>query len=305
MNTRPSLSGSLVTSIIALVLLSVTVLASLPSVLAAAFGGGAGEKDPSDTIAALIDEHEALMATYQERFNGRSVFFRPPAPAPPKREVRVREEPKHEVPKPEPPPPGPPPPPATYQGPAVSIVLGDKVLFKGPGGRSGGNWISVGEEVNGLKVLETNAPRSVRVSYQRGEYEVPVFNWDMPFFRDAEKAREPIESLIVTPMPTAPAPTPRATEPPSRNRAVARSAERREGPVDDEDARRLAEERGGEDAVFDDGNHFTGGEPELPDFGPDYDPNAPPDLSEDQLAEDQLEAEEKLQEATQQGGEQR
>lgn len=201
MNARSSLNlnAPLITSVAALALLGITLATTLPPLLSAAFGGSTEGPEPSDTIAGLVQEHDELLTTYKERFIGRSAFFRPmpppkPLPPPPKPQPK----PDRDEPPPQPVRPTPPPPPATYQGPPVSVVLGDKVLFKGSSTREASMWVKLGEEVNGLKVLAINAPKSVRVAHLRGEYDVPVFNWDMPFFRDASEARMPIEGLIIT-----------------------------------------------------------------------------------------------------------
>jgi len=200
MNTRFSMNGSLVTSLAALALMVITLLVTVPPLLGAVFGRSAQGTDPADRIAMHVEQHKELMDTYKARFNGRSVFFRPPPPPrrdPPPQvvETPVREEPK----PPPPPPPGPPPPPTNYQGPGVAVVLGDRVLFRNTTGRDGGTWIAVGEEKDGIEVVATNAPRSVTVRHQRGEYEVPVFNWEMPFFQDSSMAGQPIPGLISAP----------------------------------------------------------------------------------------------------------
>lgn len=301
MNMRQSLNGPLVTSIAAVSLLAIMLLATVPSLLAAAFGGGVRGQDPSDRIASHVQKHDELMTTYMERFNGRSVFFRPPAPvvaAPPP--PPPKEEPKREEPPPVRPT-GPAPPPDKYQGPPVSIVLGDKVLFKGATARDSGLWISVGEEVNGLKVLETNAPKSVRVAYQRGEYDVPVFDWDMSFFRDPSEARKPMEGLIVIGTgqpspPPQPQPQPRNTT--GRERAVPvqpapEAPEAFDPPMDDEEAmRRAAEEQGIEPGDLDEVDFHPAGEPDEPEFDPDFDPDADPDAEGEVDPEEEIDLEE-------------
>lgn len=292
MGTRPTYSAPLVTSLAALALLAVALFMTVPPLLAAVFGGGARGVDPAKAIVALVEEHDRLMVDYQARFNGRSVFFRPPAPVrptptPPAVPVErpIVTPPQRQEPQ------GPPPPPATYQGPPVIAVLGDRVLFRGAGARDAGQWIAVGEEVNGLKVLESNAPRSVRVAHQRGEYDVPLFNWDMPFFRDASEKGQPIPGLSNIPVTASTSSSSARTQPAQpapardRTRAVATPpAATFEPPVDDaEAARQRADEQGvdlpdghGVDHV-DDMHFHQGGEPDQPEFDPDFDPDAEPE----------------------------
>ncbi len=115
----------LIASAGSIVLAVVVVAVQLPAVLAAVFGSGMGKDQPQEVLAKLMDEHDTEMSTYQARFNGRSLFFKPPAPAPPPRPV---------PPPPDEDPPPPPPPPAStvYTGPSVVAILGDEVWFRAP-----------------------------------------------------------------------------------------------------------------------------------------------------------------------------
>lgn len=176
MFNRDSLNGAAITSAAALVLAAIILLSNVPSLLSAAFGGGMGKSDPSQGVATLVTKHTTEMDTYRDRFNGRSVFFKPlpPPPPPPPPVVRV-EQPVTAPPPPPPAPTGPPPPPPTYGGPAVAGAVGNEVFFKARSATEAGMRLVVGEERDGVKVLAVNAPQSVRLGWQRGEYDVPIF----------------------------------------------------------------------------------------------------------------------------------
>ena len=122
-----------------------------------------GDVDPSAMLENSLKKHEQLAKIARDRFDGRSAFFKPP-------------EPVRNIPKPPPPPkvekPLPPPEPvipAEYGGKRPNSVLGSIVFFD--------NFqIKVGEQSNGIKVLATNAPWSVKLGHEGGEYDVPL--WD-------------------------------------------------------------------------------------------------------------------------------
>lgn len=148
---------------LALVVLTGTLaLSGALSVLMALFTFG-GDADPAAALANSLKKHEQLAKVDRDRFDGRSAFFMPPAPV-------------RNIPKPPPPPkiekPLPPPAPvipAEYGGKKPIAVLGPIVYFD--------NFqIKVGEESNGIKVLSTNAPWSVKLAHDGGEYEVSL--WD-------------------------------------------------------------------------------------------------------------------------------
>ncbi len=121
-----------------------------------------GNIDPATTLENSLKKHEQLAKVDRDRFDGRSAFFMPPAPV-------------RNIPKPAPPPkiekPLPPPAPvisAEYRGEKPKSVLGPIVYFE--------NFqIKVGEENNGIKVLATNAPWSVKLGFEGGEYEVVLW----------------------------------------------------------------------------------------------------------------------------------
>jgi hypothetical protein len=147
---------------------------TFPSLAAALFTRGTDEEDPHSRLTELIEAHAADFETYQRRTNGRSLFFKPP----PKRVVAAA---------PPPPPPAPdagevvaqapkpPVAPANYQGPTPIMLMGNAAYFQPIRVDAGVLKVPLGEEVEGVKVLEINAPWSVKVGYQGGEYDVPLF----------------------------------------------------------------------------------------------------------------------------------
>jgi hypothetical protein len=143
------------------VIAGVVTLSGMFSLLLALLTFG-GNVDPATTLENSLKKHEQLAKVDRDRFDGRSAFFMPPAPV-------------RNIPKPAPPPkiekPLPPPAPvisAEYRGEKPKSVLGPIVYFE--------NFqIKVGEENNGIKVLATNAPWSVKLGYEGGEYEVVLW----------------------------------------------------------------------------------------------------------------------------------
>ncbi len=120
-----------------------------------------GDADPTATLQNSLQKHEQLAKVDRDRFDGRSAFFMPPAP--------VRNIPKPPPPKIEKPPPPPAPViPTEYGGKKPIAILGPIVYFD--------NFqIKVGEQSNGIKVIATNAPWSVKLGHEGGEYDVPLW----------------------------------------------------------------------------------------------------------------------------------
>lgn len=120
--------------------------------------------DPSTSLTDALKRHDQLAMADLKRFDGRSAFFMPSAP--------VRKAPKPAKP-PEPPKPPPPPPPPSapreYTGPKVAGAIGDTVYF------ADSSQTKVGEERNGVKVLASSPPWSVRLAHAGGEYDVPLW----------------------------------------------------------------------------------------------------------------------------------
>jgi hypothetical protein len=194
---RPfSINGALGASIIALVLMAAFTFTALSTVFLSAFTGGIGETEPGQEMTRLVAQHKEAMQTFQDRFNGRSVFFKPPAPAPPPKE------PARTVTAAPPPPPPPPPKVDKYTGPTILFATSDMVYFKPA--TTGGEQLQVplGEEVSGVRVISTDKlPYSVTLGYQGGEFDVPLWEagLQMAFLAPQAKPVGVVTGLIEVP----------------------------------------------------------------------------------------------------------
>ncbi len=150
----------LAATIMLVVITGAIVLGGFFGVLMAVLTFG-GDADPTATLQNSLQKHEQLAKVDRDRFDGRSAFFMPPAP--------VRNIPKPPPPKIEKPPPPPAPViPTEYGGKKPIAILGPIVYFE--------NFqIKVGEQSNGIKVLATNAPWSVKLGHEGGEYDVSLW----------------------------------------------------------------------------------------------------------------------------------
>ncbi|MCE9619391.1 MAG: hypothetical protein K8R92_05745 [Planctomycetes bacterium] len=120
-----------------------------------------GDIDPASALQGSLQKHEQLAKLDRDRFDGRSAFF---MPTPPVRALPKPPPPKIEKPV-EPPPPSIP---AEYTGKRPIAVLGPIVYFDS-------FQIKTGEESNGIKVIATNAPWSVKLGHEGGEYDVAIW----------------------------------------------------------------------------------------------------------------------------------
>lgn len=159
-----NLSRPLLLSTAGLVVAGIVLVAPLPGLLAAMFTTSIGQDRTGENMQAYLVAHDRDLATYRERFEGRSLFFRPPAPV-------VRPAPKQTSEKEHDAPPSSPLIPTNYGGPVVIAVVGDQVWFKGKDNLK----LRVGEEGSGVKVLASNPPWTVKLAYAGGEYDVPIF----------------------------------------------------------------------------------------------------------------------------------
>lgn len=122
----------------------------------------------ADPLAALTADSSSLLEKSRKRFDGRSMYTLPPMPV--RRPKVVETKP---VDLPPPPPPGPPPVPASYTGPQPTSVLGEYVFFATL--TEDDKRIKVGETKSGITVIAVNAPYSVKLGYQRGEFTVSLW----------------------------------------------------------------------------------------------------------------------------------
>ncbi|MEY2796235.1 MAG: hypothetical protein RIR10_1951 [Planctomycetota bacterium] len=159
-------SKPVVISAVAVGISAVVVWQGVASLLSAVTSPSISAEE-ADPIALLQKDGGDLLETSRARFVGRSMYQLPPAPV---RKPKVVEQPKPVAPPPDP---GPPPPPATYAGPAPTSVFGDYVMFSTLSDAD--KRIKLGETKSGIKVLEINAPYSVKLGYQRGEYTVTLW----------------------------------------------------------------------------------------------------------------------------------
>ncbi|MEE9128773.1 MAG: hypothetical protein V3T84_02055 [Phycisphaerales bacterium] len=157
------LSRPLLLSTVGLVVAGIVLVVPLPGLLAAMFTTSVGQDRAGENMQAYLGAHETNLATYRERFEGRSLFFRPPAPA--RAAPKQTSENKPDA------PPLPPAIPTTYGGPVVIAVIGDQVWFKSKDNLK----LRVGEEGSGVKVLASDPPWTVKLAYAGGEYDVPIF----------------------------------------------------------------------------------------------------------------------------------
>lgn len=171
----------LLLSVVCAGIAAVVLFVPMPGLLAAMFTSGLGPAGADSDMQAFLADHETDLETYRQRFDGRSLFSRPPAPL-----VKVvqRIEPTEDI--PEPPKPKPIVP-MLYAGPRVIGIIGDQVWFKDD------LRLRVGEEGSGVTVLASNPPWTVKLSHEGGEYDVPVFNnYQMEFSSNA---------VVTTPTP--------------------------------------------------------------------------------------------------------
>lgn len=174
MRTQPTMNGPLTWSLLFIIVAAIAVVMALPALLGAVFSPGTGKAAVDTKFAELMDAHESSLAAYRARFDGRSVFFKPPQPRPTTPARRPDPTPS----RPDVPEPDTPQTPSSYTGPTIRALIGDTVWFHG------GQRVAVGEEANGVQVLSVDAPWSATVAYLGGEYDVPLFENLTPFFRD-------------------------------------------------------------------------------------------------------------------------
>ena len=179
------LSRPLLLSTVGLVVAGIFLVVPLPGLLAAMFTTSIGQDRAGENMQAYLAAHDRDLETYRERFEGRSLFFRPPAPV-----VRLASTQRSEK-EPDPPPP-PPLIPMTYGGPVVIAVIGDQVWFKSKDNLK----LRVGEEGAGVKVLATNPPWTVKLAYAGGEYDVPVFKDYQTEFSSNSLTERPTPGIV-------------------------------------------------------------------------------------------------------------
>ena len=182
---RISINTPLVVSLVVIAVAAIAVLAQLPPLLEALVTPRPGADPTQARLSEYLAGHDEDRATYRGRFDGRSLFIKP---QPPPRERRV-------APPPPPPdddgPPPPPPPPRTYEGPTVLFVLGDEVWFHD------GVRIRVGQiGSNGVSVIASDPPWTVRLGFRGGEHDVELFDRAQPGLDETPRTPRPMPGLV-------------------------------------------------------------------------------------------------------------
>lgn len=204
-----NLAGPLGVSLAAVAVGVIVAAWGFVAITSSLFGRGVGDVQPDKELESLIAAHQEDIKTWQDRFNGRSAFFKPPAPY-------------------RPPPPPPPPPPdekpfeepkptidPVYRGPSISFAYADVVYFNPASATDPVKFlrIRVGEEKSGVKVVSVSLPWSVKVAYRGGEYDVPIFNRtdSSTFLLTTARSNSPNSFLVpvggqtvAVPLPSAP-----------------------------------------------------------------------------------------------------
>ena len=189
------MNGPLGVSLVAVTVIGIFVFIGLFTMLSAVFGMGTAEGDPKAELNKLVAINKEKMQDFQDRFNGRSVFYKPspwPPPLQPTRQPeKVPDAPIAKVPE---------GPPKVYDGPGIWYAMTDVVRFKARTANDKPIDIHVGEEKNGVRLISTSLPWTVRVGYKGGEYDVNVWERKGESFLLAQApAIEIIPGLIEVP----------------------------------------------------------------------------------------------------------
>ncbi len=186
---RLGLNTTLLVNIAAIVVATVVFAANMPTLLGAILSPRLGDDKTVSLLSQYLAVHDTDLEQYQQRFNGRSVFFKP---IPPRRELRLPPPPVEIVKGPTGPPP-PPPIPEQYTGPSIVFVLGNEVWF------TDGLKLSVGEEGQGVKVLSCDPPWTVRLAHAGGEYDIVLLERSFPGFETASREPQSTPGIVRVP----------------------------------------------------------------------------------------------------------
>ena len=186
---RLGLNTTLLVNIAAIAVATVVFAANLPTLLGAVLSPRSGDDKTVSLLSQYLAVHDTDLVQYQQRFNGRSVFFKP---IPPRIPPPPRPAPVEIVEVPQGPPP-PPPIPEEYTGPSIVFVLGNEVWF------TDGLTLSVGEEDQGVKVLSCDPPWTVRLAHAGGEYDVVLLERSFPGFETASREPQSMPGIVRVP----------------------------------------------------------------------------------------------------------
>ncbi len=185
---RLPVNTTLLVNIAAIAVATVVFAANLPTLLGAVLSPRLGDDKTVSLMSQYLAVHDTDLAQYRQRFNGRSVFFKPIPP----RNALTPPHPVEIVEAPEGPPP-PPPIPEQYTGPSIVFVLGNEVRF------TDGLTLSVGEEDQGVKVLSCDPPWTVRLGHAGGEYDVVLLERSFPGFETTSREPQPTPGIVRVP----------------------------------------------------------------------------------------------------------
>ncbi len=185
---RLGLNTTLLVNIAAIAVATVVFAANLPTLLGAVLSPRLGDEKTVSLLSQYLAVHDTDLVQYQQRFNGRSVFFKP---IPPRIPLPPRPVPVEIVVAPSEP--LPPPIPAEYTGPSIVFVLGNEVWF------TDGLTLSVGEEDQGVKVLSCDPPWTVRLAHADGEYDIVLLERSFPGFETASREPQPTPGIVRVP----------------------------------------------------------------------------------------------------------
>ncbi|MHC5113445.1 MAG: hypothetical protein ACYTGP_03335 [Planctomycetota bacterium] len=169
---RPNINGPLAWSLLFIGGTALLLLVMLPPLVGAAFGPSATSDAVAEEFTRYMATHDQKLAMHRERFNGRSIFFKPPAirkptqvvdrkptPPPPVERKPVESKPKDPPPRKKPP----------WSGPNIKTMIGGEVWF------DNGLRLKMGEEKDGMEVIAVDPPWSATIRKGEWEYERPFF----------------------------------------------------------------------------------------------------------------------------------
>ena len=129
-----------------------------------------------------LEEFAAELSNHRAMVDGRSMFFVPPRPRPPRVEQIVDDTPRER------------PKPSRYGGPSIVAMVNGAVLF------SDGQRVKLGESGRGVKIVSMSPPWSARIEWEGVEFDVDLFQRDSTVLRTSHSSSEP---TLLTPGPAA------------------------------------------------------------------------------------------------------